>query len=142
MNWTHKSLTNPAAVAVFATIILLLGVITLFRLPVQLFPDIDQPQISVQASWRAASPREVESEIVKPLEDVLQGIPGVESMQAFANRGNAFLNLTFTLEADMNKATLEVISRLNRLPPMPADSDPPVINFSGFGGGGATDICG
>ena len=39
MNWTHKSLANPAAVAVFATIILLLGVITLFRLPVQLFPD-------------------------------------------------------------------------------------------------------
>ena len=139
MNWTHKSLANPAAVAVFAAIILLLGVITLFRLPVQLFPDIDQPQISVQASWRAASPREVESEIVKPLEDVLQGIPGVESMLAFANRGNAFLNLTFALDADMNKATLEVISRLNRLPPMPADSDPPVINFSGFGGGGATD---
>ncbi len=114
MNWTHKSLANPAAVAVFATIILLLGVITLFRLPVQLFPDIDQPQITVQASWRAASPREVESEIIKPLEEVLQGIPGVESMQAFANRGNAFLILEFALETDMNNATLEVISRLNR----------------------------
>ena len=138
MNWTHKSLANPAAVAVFAAIILLLGVITLFRLPVQLFPDIEQPQITVQASWRAASPREVESEIVKPLEEVLQGIPGVEKMQAFANRGNAFLILEFALETDMNKATLEIISRLNRLPPMPADSDPPVINFSGFGGG-ATD---
>ena len=48
MNWTHKSLSNPAAVAVFAAIILLLGVITLFRLPVQLFPDIDQPQMHRQ----------------------------------------------------------------------------------------------
>ncbi len=138
MDWTRKSLANPAAVAVFAAIILLLGVITLFRLPVQLFPDIEQPQITIQASWRAASPREVESEIIKPLEEVLQGIPGVEKMQAFANRGNAFLILEFALETDMNKATLEVISRLNRLPSMPADSDPPIINFSGFGGG-ATD---
>ena len=98
MDWTRKSLANPAAVAVFAAFILLMGVITLFRLPVQLFPDIEQPQITIQASWRAASPREVESEIIKPLEEVLQGIPGVEKMQAFANRGNAFLILEFALE--------------------------------------------
>ncbi|MEE8370765.1 MAG: efflux RND transporter permease subunit, partial [Sphingomonadales bacterium] len=140
MNWTNKSLANPAAVAVCAAVVLLLGAITIFRLPVQLFPDITQPQITIQASWRAASPREIESEIVKPLEEVLQGIPGVEKMQAFANPGNAFIILQFALETDMNRSTLEVISRLNRLPPMPADSDPPVINFGGFGGGASDTL--
>lgn len=134
MNWTKKSLANPAAVAVVAAIILLLGIVTLFSLPIQLFPDIDQPEIAIQTSWRAASPREVEAEIIEPLEDVLQGMPGVEAMRAFANRGNAFISLTFDIEADMNRAMLEVISRLNRLPPMPADSDPPQVILGGFNG--------
>ncbi|MCH8862427.1 MAG: efflux RND transporter permease subunit [Proteobacteria bacterium] len=135
MNLTERSLANPAAAAVVAAIVLLLGLVTLSRLPIQLFPDIDQPEISIQTSWRAASPREVEAELVEPLEEVLRGTPGVEVMRAFANRGGAFINLTFGIETDMNAAMLEVISRLNRLPPMPADSDPPRITLGGFNGG-------
>ena len=134
MNLTERSLANPAAAAVVAAIVLLLGMVTLSQLPIQLFPDIDQPEIAVQMSWRAASPREVEAELIEPLEDVLQGTPGVEVMRAFANPGNAFINLTFGIETDMNVAMLEVISRLNRLPPMPADSDPPQVILGGFNG--------
>ena len=97
MRWTKRSLANPAAVAVVAAIIILLGVMSLFRLPMQLFPDIDRPQITVQTTWRAASPREVEAEINEPLEDVLQGIPGVQEMVTNAGSGNSFVNLTFEL---------------------------------------------
>ena len=134
MRWTKRSLANPAAVAVVAAIIILLGVMSLFRLPMQLFPDIDRPQISVQTTWRAAAPREIEAEINEPLEDVLQGIPGVQEMVTNAGPGNSFVNLTFALGSDMNKAMLEVISRLNRLPPLPADADPPVVLLGGFTG--------
>lgn len=140
MNWTEKSLANPAAVAVVAAIILLLGVVTLSGLPIQLFPDIDRPEIAIQTSWRAASPREIESEIIEPLEDVLKGMPGVEVMRAFANPGSAFIGLTFGIETDMNTAMLEVISRLNRLPPMPADSDPPQVTLGGFNGGAQNSL--
>ena len=134
MRWTKRSLANPAAVAVVALIIILLGVMSLFRLPMQLFPDIDRPQITVQTTWRAAAPREVEAEINEPLEDVLQGIPGVQEMVTNAGPGNSFVGLTFALGSDMNKAMLEVISRLNRLPPLPADADPPVVLLGGFTG--------
>lgn len=120
--------------AVVALIIILLGLMSLFRLPMQLFPDIDRPQITIQTTWRAAAPREVEAEINEPLEDVLQGIPGVQEMVTNAGSGNSFVGLTFALGSDMNKAMLEVISRLNRLPPLPADADPPVVLMGGFTG--------
>lgn len=132
MSLTDKALKNPAAVAVLAAIVLGLGAVTLFRLPLQLFPAIERPVISVQTSWRAASPKEIESEITEPLEDVLEGIPGMQSMQSWSNAGNAWLNMEFGLGSDMDNTLIEVISRLNRLPPMPADSDPPRVMMGGW----------
>ena len=56
MNITERAVYNPAAVAVAVAIITLFGLFSLNKLPVQLFPDIDLPQLSIQAIWRAASP--------------------------------------------------------------------------------------
>jgi len=135
MSITEKAVKNPAGVAVAVAIITLFGLFSLKGLPVQLFPDIDLPQISVFAGWRAASPQEVESEILDPMEEVLQGMPGMEVMSSNAFNGGAWINMEFTLGTDMQATLMEVIGRLNRLPSMPADSDPPVVNLGGGGGG-------
>jgi len=133
MGITEKAIKNPAAVAVAVAIITLFGLFSLGKLPLQLFPDIELPQLNVQAGWRAASPREVESEILKPMEEVLQGIPGMRVMEANAFNGGAFINLQFNLETDMQATMMDVIGRLNRLPPLPADADPPVVQLGGRG---------
>ena len=133
MNLTASSLKNPAGVAVAIAIIFLFGTICLFQLPIQLFPDMEQPAISIWTEWRAASPKEVESELIEPQEEVLRGIPGIKDMQAFANQGGSWINLNFGLDTDMNQTLMEVISRLNRLPPLPNDAEKPVINLNGFG---------
>ena len=78
MDITATSLKNPAAIAVGAVLVLLLGVYSLSSLPIQLFPDIENPRITIQTNWRAASPKEIESEIIEPIENVLQGLPGVQ----------------------------------------------------------------
>ncbi|MGH8263524.1 MAG: efflux RND transporter permease subunit, partial [Steroidobacteraceae bacterium] len=65
VSWSSRS---PVGVAVLAILIGLLGVLSVSRLPLQLFPDINAPQISIQAGWRTASPEEVESAILEPLE--------------------------------------------------------------------------
>ena len=83
MQLTEKSLKNPAAVIVLAMIALVLGVVMLTKLPVQLFPAIERPQLGVQVFWRAASPSEIESEIIEPIEEVMQGVPGLEEMRVF-----------------------------------------------------------
>jgi len=137
MSITERAVKNPAGVAVAVAIITLFGLFSLKDLPVQLFPDIDLPEITVFAGWRAASPQEVESEILDPMEEVLQGVPGMEQMSSNAFNGGAWISMEFTLGTDMQATLMEVIGRLNRLPSMPADSDPPVVNLGGGGGGGA-----
>jgi len=133
MGITERAVKNPAAVAVAVAIIALFGLFSLKNLPVQLFPDIDLPQLNVQASWRAASPKEVESEILEPMEEVLQGLPGMQVMEANAFNGGAFVNMRFNLDTDMQATLMDVIGRLNRLPPLPADADPPVVQLGGRG---------
>jgi multidrug efflux pump subunit AcrB len=133
MTITEKAVQNPAGVAVAVAIVFLFGLFSLRELPVQLFPEIDLPQLSIQAGWRAASPREVEAEILEPMEEVLQGLPGMQTMEANAFNGGAFINLLFDLETDMQATLMDVIGRLNRLPPLPADADPPVVRLGGFG---------
>jgi multidrug efflux pump subunit AcrB len=139
MKLTEKSLKNPAAVIVLAAMALVIGMIMLSKLPVQLFPNIERPQLGVQTFWRAASPSEIESEIVEPIEEVMQGVPGLSEMRSFSNPSFGYVNLEFGLETDMDRALIEVISRLNRLPPLPADADRPQVVMGGGFGGGAGD---
>ena len=134
MNLTQLSLKNPAAIAVALAVLVLFGSYSVANLPVQLFPDIETPEISIQTSWRAASPREIESEIIEPIESVLRGLPGMTEMAAFANAGNAWINLEFGLETDMQKALMDVIARMNRIDPLPRDASQPVISLGGGNG--------
>lgn len=134
MDITRAAIKNATGVGIGITLLVFLGLYSLFNLPVQLFPDIDRPYINIQTSWRAASPQEIESEIIEPQEEVLQGIPGLESMSAWANQGNAWINLEFGLGTDMQKTLIEVISRMNRVPPLPRDALSPNIMLAGSGG--------
>ncbi len=130
---------NPAGVAAALAITIVLGLMSVRSLPVQLFPDIERPTIGINTAWRAASPSEIEAEILEPLEDVLQGLPGLITMRSEAGAGFSWLNLEFGLETDMDATIIEVVSRLNRLPPLPADADPPALQMGGAFGGGPNE---
>ena len=136
MNLTEISLRNPAGVLVAILMVALLGVFALVKLPIQLFPNVEEPVISVFTSWRAAAPAEIESEIIEPQERALTGLRGMRSLNAFANAGSAFLNLQFAVGTDMQATMLEVISRMNQLPPLPRDAQAPQISLGEDGGNG------
>ena len=129
MKLTETSLANPAAVAVAVALVVLFGLLALLRLPLQLFPDIDRPEIAVVTGWRAASPQEMESEIVEPIERVLAGMPGLEQMDSSINAGFSAINLRFSVGTDMQASLVEVLARLNRLPPLPRDATPPQVSL-------------
>ena len=127
---TRAGLKSPAAIAVGVAVTMLFGVFALYSLPIQLFPDIDRPQIGIETDWRAETPREVESQLVQPEEDVLQGIPGLQEMDGFANSGGGYIQLTFALGTDMKSTLVDVIGRLNRLPPLPVDAQKPFVQLA------------
>lgn len=137
MGLTKLCLKNPAAVGVVLALIALLGVISITKLPIQLLPNIERPEMGIWTGWRAASPREVESEIIEPIERELRGVPGLKTMQSWSNSGGGFVRLEFALGADMDKTLTEVTSRLQRVRGLPAEADRPAIGD--FGGGSAGD---
>ena len=140
MKATQFFIRNPAITAVAISLLVLLGAVSVKQLPVQLFPAIDRPEMSVQVSWRAASPREVESEIVEPIERELRGITGMTRLRSWSNAGNAWINMEFSLDTDMDQTFTEISSRLQRVRSLPADAERPQIHRDGGGGSGESLI--
>ena len=131
MYLTRSCLANPRALFVGAVLLLIFGSISLSRLPIQLTPELEEPEITITTKWRSASPIEVEAEIIEPQEDVLRGLPGLTEIRAkaFENRGE--INLTFAVGMDMRRALIEVMNRLNQVSDYPDDADEPSISTVG-----------
>ena len=127
MPLTRLGLGNPVAVAVGCILLVIFGLISLSRLPVQMTPNIDRPSISISTGWRAASPAEIESEIIEPQENQLRDVPGLQRMQSTASQGRGSINLEFDVNADTNRALIEVINRLNQVQRYPADASEPTV---------------
>ena len=116
MNLTRSSLKNPAAVLVILTLIILFGIISIFKLPIQLTPEIEQPQITTFSGWRQAAPEEIESMFIEPLENAVNHTPGALEVNTNINQGGGAINLTFAVGADMQQAMLDVLTSLNQAP--------------------------
>ncbi|MEM7282056.1 MAG: efflux RND transporter permease subunit [Pseudomonadota bacterium] len=137
MDVTRLSVKNPASVAVVVALIVLFGFISINKLPIQLLPVLEQPQISVFNNWREAAPEEMEANIIEPQENVLRNTPGIVAISSNVNRGFGSITLTFDVDTDMSQALINVINNLNQAPPLPVDAGEPFV-ASGGGFGAAT----
>ena len=131
MNPIKLALGNPTATLVGCLLVILFGSVTLTQLPIQLTPAVEQPEIVISTSWRAAAPEEVESEIIEPQEKQLRGLSGMTELLSEASTGMGRITLSFEVEHDVNRALIDVINRLNRVPSYPEDADEPVLSTAG-----------
>ncbi len=131
MKLTQASLHNPTAVIVGVLLTFLFGALSLYRLPIQLTPNITQPTISISTSWRAAAPNEMEAEIIEPQEDVLKGLQGINKMISNASQGFGSITLEFRTGTNMERALVDVMNALNQVPSYPSDADEPVLAVGG-----------
>ena len=131
MNWTRLALSNPVATLVAVLLVALFGALSLTRLPVQLTPEVEKPEITIRTDWRAAAPEEVEAEIIEPQEKVLRGLAGMTQLLAKAQRGRGEVTIEFEVGHDLSRGLLEVLNRLNRVSRYPDDANEPVISTVG-----------
>ncbi len=131
MNLTDFCTRQWPSVAVAVALVGLFGLTSISTLPIQLLPNIEEPQISVANFWRAAAPEEMEANIVEPQENVLRNTPGLTDINSFVGRGQGFVNLTFAVGTDMQTAKLDVINNLTQAPPRPADAVEPQVSAGG-----------
>ena len=131
MSWTRLALSNPTATLVAVLLVVLFGALSLSRLPIQLTPEVERPEITIRTAWRAAAPEEVEAEIVEPQEKVLRGLSGVSRIVSKAQRGQGEVSIEFVVGHDLRRGLIEVLNRLNRVPRYPEDANEPVIDTVG-----------
>ncbi len=119
---------NPVKVIVGAIFILLFGFIALFRIPVQLVPDVEKPQITVETRWTGASPEEVEQEIIHEQEEMLKSVENLNKLTSKSFNGRGRILLEFDVGVDTNVAILDVANKLEQVLEYPENVDEPVIS--------------
>ncbi|MGH9861787.1 MAG: efflux RND transporter permease subunit [Candidatus Acidiferrales bacterium] len=127
MNLIHDSIRYPVSTAVGVILLVLFGFIGLVNLPVQLTPDVEEPQVTVSTFWPGASPQEVEREIVDEQEEQLKSLEGLRKMESSSRESSGEILLTFQVGTDLDVALLKVSNRLEQVPSYPEDADKPVI---------------
>src|SRR5262245_14685077 len=128
MSIPRFAIERPVMMTMISSIIILIGGISLVRLPVDLLPDISQPTISVRVNYTGAGPQEIEELITRPLEQQLSAVSGLEQMNSSSSEGNSQIRLNFTWGHDLNEAMDDIRTRIDRVRGrLPEDADPPTM---------------
>ena len=128
MSIPRFAIQRPVMMAMISSIIILIGGISLSRLPVDLLPDISQPTVNVRVNYTGVGPLEMEDLIVRPLEQQLSAVSGLDTMYSSANEGNANIQINFTWGTDLSEAMNDIRTRIDRVRGrLPEDADPPVV---------------
>ena len=127
MNLIQAAVRYPVSTAVGVILIVMFGVISLLRLPVQLTPSVEDPIINVTTVWPGASPLEVEREIIQEQEDQLKSLEGMVEMKSESMDSTGIVRLKFQIGTDMNRALLLASNRLEQVPSYPDDVEKPVL---------------
>ena len=129
MNISELSIRRPVLATVLTIIILLFGLIGYTTLGVREYPSVDNPIISVTCSYPGANAEVIENQITEPLEQNINGIPGIRSLSSTSQQGQCRITVEFELSVDLETAANDVrdkVSRAQRY--LPRDCDPPTVS--------------
>ena len=129
MNISELSIRRPVLATVLTLIIVLFGVIGYMSLGVREYPSVDNPIISVTCSYPGANADVIENQITEPLEQNINGIPGIRSLTSVSQQGQSRITVEFELSVDLETAANDVrdkVSRAQRF--LPRDCDPPTVS--------------
>ena len=129
MNISELSIRRPVLSTVLTLIILLFGFIGYNYLGVREYPSVDNPIISVSCSYPGANADVIENQITEPLEQNINGIPGIRSLSSVSQQGSSRITVEFELSVDLETAANDVrdkVSRAQRF--LPRDCDPPTVS--------------
>jgi HAE1 family hydrophobic/amphiphilic exporter-1 len=102
------SVRRPVAVWMLFLAIVLLGVVSYVRLPIDLLPDVSYPRLVIHASYPDVAPAEVERQVTQGIEAAAAGVPGVERVTSVSREGVSLVTLRFAWGTDMDFAMLSV----------------------------------
>jgi len=113
------TLRRPVSVLMVLTAALAVASMAFVHMPIELIPSgiIGSRNLFISVGYSGASPREIEEEILKPIEEALGTVPDIEEIWGYANEGEGEVRVTFTERADLDLAYVEVRDRMERIKP-------------------------
>jgi len=128
MKLSRFSVRHPILTIMSVLIVMILGGISLSRLPIDLMPDITYPTLSVFTRYENASPEEMEELITRPIEEAMSAVPGVEEVTSFSSEGISNVRISFAWGTDLDAAAADVRDRLDRVVRnMPEEAERPYL---------------
>ena len=129
MNISELSIRRPVLATVLTLIIVLFGLIGYASLGVREYPSVDNPIISVSCSYPGANADVIENQITEPLEQNINGIPGIRSLTSVSQQGQSRITVEFELSVDLETAANDVRDKVSRAQRwLPRDCDPPTVS--------------
>lgn len=118
----EKIINRPILAIVISLIILFLGILSIFRLPMALFPSVAPPEVNVEVEYQGANAETVTKAAIEPLERAINGVPGMKYMSSdVGNDGVGIVQVIFETGTDINVAAVNVQNRITdvmgQLPP-------------------------
>jgi hydrophobe/amphiphile efflux-1 (HAE1) family protein len=118
---TRLALRNPVLILMLSLMLIVLGVVSLQRLSVDLFPDITLPVIRIATFYSGAGPADIEKSITQPIERAVSASPGVDKVESSSKQGVSLITVWFNYGTNLDNAQFDVSQRvsqiLNTLPP-------------------------
>lgn len=128
MSITEISVKRPSAVIVFVVLLIGLGILGYTSMGADLLPSINVPVITVTTVYSGAGAEEIKKEVVRPIEDAVSGISGIDTLRSTAREGVGTTIITFTMETNMNTAFIDVQKAVESAQSrLPKDASAPVL---------------
>ena len=129
MNLSKFFINKPVFCVVLSIFIILLGLLSLDKLPLRQFPDIDRTEITIDTLYPGAASSIVETKVTEIIEGQISGIDGIESISSVSRDGRSKVNIEFISDKDINEAANDVRDSVSRIVDnLPKDSEPPEIS--------------
>ncbi|NUM34879.1 MAG: efflux RND transporter permease subunit [Candidatus Brocadiae bacterium] len=128
MKISQFSVRRPIFMTMSMLMVLLLGGISLLRLPIDLMPDISYPTLTISTNYENVSPEEIEELITRPIEEAVVAVPGVEEMTSVSTEGVSQIRVSFSWGTNLDAAASDVRDRLDRVVSrLPDDAERPTL---------------
>ncbi len=128
MSIPRLAIQRPVTMFMLSGVVILLGIISLMRLPVDLMPDVTYPSITVRVGYSGVGPLEMEELVTRPIEQAMSAVAGLERLESTSNEGSSRVTLNFAWGTDLNEAADDVRNRLDRVRGrLPQEADAPIM---------------
>ena len=129
MNLSRFAVHRPVFAVMVIFIVIILGVVSLLRLPIDLMPDVTYPTLTIRTDYENASPEEIEELVTRPIEEAMSAVPGVESIFSTSSEGSSSVRVSFSWGTDLDTASNDLRDRLDRvISRLPDNAERPVLH--------------